>query len=414
DRESAGEPTFAIPRNLAAGTLKQLDPNDVAKRHLEIVFYGVGTCEPMATKPVSQLQLLQQLRAWGLPTIENPRAARGPDEMWKAVQAVGRERVKLGFPIDGAVIKLNEVSLQDQLGVTAQAPLWAIAYKFVPDRVETQIRAITLQIGRTGVLTPVAELTPVKIGGSNIARVSLFNRDEITRRDIRVGDFVYIEKAGEIIPAIASVDRTKRTPEIQPFVFPMDCPVCHTALVQALGEAAMRCPNLNCAAQVKRRIEHFASAACVNIPGLGPATVDKLVQQGRVKNVADLYRLRREDLLSLGGNVEKSTDRLLAAIEQSKHAELWRFIHGLGIPQVGAVTARGLARHFGGLAELAAAKREDFSRGDQPLISVAGESTSCSILAYFALAENRKTVHGLLAAGVNPVIPGESRFPVRR
>jgi DNA ligase (NAD+) len=404
EREGAGESPFAIPRNLAAGTLKQLDPVEVTKRKLEIVFYGVGACESQEVRPDSQLAFLHQLHAWGLPTIETPRSVRGADAMWQAVQALGRERMKLGFPIDGAVVKLNSVALQDQMGVTTQAPLWAMAYKFVPKKVESQIKAITLQVGRTGVLTPVAELVPVKLGGSTIARVSLFNRDEIARRDIRVGDFVCIEKAGEIIPAIASVDRVKRTPEIMSYVFPADCPVCHTSLIQAVGEAAMRCPNFNCAAQVKRRIEHFASAACVNISGLGPAMVDKLVQKGWVKNVADLYRLRREDLLSLGGNVEKSSDRLLAAIEQSKHAELWRFIHGLGIPQIGAVTARDLARHFHGLAELAGAKRGDFIRGDQPLIPGVGESVSRAVFAYFNQVENRSVVENLLASGVNPTM----------
>lgn len=401
ERESAGEPSFAIPRNLAAGTLKQLDPNEVAKRHLEIVFYGVGACEPLKMKPVSQMELLRQLKAWGLPTVENPRPVRGIDEAWKAVQAVGHERAKLGFPIDGAVIKLNDVSLQDQLGVTAQAPLWAIAYKFVPDRVETQIRAITLQIGRTGVLTPVAELAPVKIGGSHVARVSLFNRDEIARRDIRVGDFVYIEKAGEIIPAIASVDRVKRTPDVKPFVFPLVCPACNATLVQTSSEAATRCPNRDCPVQIEKRVEYFASKSCVNISGLGPATVGKLVGKGAVKNVADLYHLRREDLLSSNDNAAKSADRLLAAIEQSKRVELWRFIEGLGIPRVGETAARNLARHFGDLGKLAHAQPAEFLQSGQPMISGVSEVASRAIIAYFSLRENVEIVDRLVAADIH-------------
>ena len=402
ERESAGEPSFAIPRNLAAGTLKQLDPNEVAKRRLDIVFYGVGACEPMKLKPVSQMELLRQLKAWGLPTVENPRPARGADEAWKAVQAVGRERSKLGFPIDGAVVKLNEVALQDQMDVTTQAPLWAIAYKFVPDRVETQIRAITLQIGRTGVLTPVAEFAPIKIGGSNIARVSLFNRDEIARRDIRVGDFVYIEKAGEIIPAIASVDREKRTPEVKPFVFPVACPVCNAALVQASGEAAMRCPNRNCPGQIEKRVEYFASKSCVGISGLGPATIGKLVQKGVVKNVADLYSLRREELLSVGGSGAKSADRILVSIEQSKRADLWRFISGLGIPQVGERAAHTVARHFGDLSMLAHARSADILKNGRPVISGVGEGTSRALLVHFSVPENVEIVDRLVAAGVRP------------
>ncbi len=401
ERESAGEPPFAIPRNLAAGTLKQLDPNDVAKRRLEIVFYGVGACEPIKTKPASQLELLRQLHAWGLPTIENPRPARGADEAWKAVQAVGRERPKLGFPIDGAVIKLNDVSLQDQLGVTTQAPLWAMAYKFVPERVVAQIRAITLQIGRTGVLTPVAELAPVKIGGSNVARVSLFNRDEIARRDIRVGDYVYVEKAGEIIPAIASVDRAKRTPAIKPFVFPLVCPACNAALVQAPGEAVTRCRNRNCPVQIEKRVEYFVSKSCVGISGLGPVTVGKLVAKGTVKNIADLYSLRREELLAVGGGA-KSADRILASIEQSKGVERARFITGLGIPQVGEVAARALARHFGDLAALAHAQPAEFLREGRPVIPGVSEGASRAILAHFSLSENVEMVDRLVAAGVKP------------
>jgi DNA ligase (NAD+) len=404
ERESAGETPFAIPRNLAAGTLKQSDPNEVAKRRLEIVFYGMGACEPAKVRPTSQLDLLRQLHAWGLPTIDAPRPARGPEEMWRAVQAVGRERARLGFPIDGVVVKLNDVTLQDQIGVTTQAPLWAIAYKFEPARIETQVRAITLQVGRTGVLTPVAELVPVKIAGSTVARASLFNRDEIARRDIRVGDFVYVEKAGEIIPAISSVDRTRRAPDVVPYVFPLACPVCGTTLVQSVAEAAMRCPNTNCSAQIKRRVEYFASKSRVNISGLGPATVERLVDEGTVKDVADLYQLRSEDWISPSGSGGKSADRLLAAIEQSKRAELWRFIAGLGIPQVGEVGARCLGKHFGGLSQLADAKSEDFFREGRTVIPGISEETARAILSHFALPENRRVVDRLLAAGIQPAI----------
>ena len=401
ERESAGETLFAIPRNLAAGTLKQSDPTEVAKRKLEIVFYGVGACEPAQTRPESQLALLHQFHAWGLPTIEMPRPVRGVDAMWQAVQAVGRERAKLGFPIDGAVVKLDVVALQDQLGVTTQAPLWAIAYKFVPEKVETQIRSITLQVGRTGVLTPVAELVPVKVGGSTISRASLFNRDEIARRDIRVGDFVFIEKAGEIIPAIASVDRARRTPEIVPYVFPLRCPSCDSELKQNPGEAAMRCPSLNCPEQIKHRIGYFASANGVGISGLGPATVEKLVQKGLVKNIADLYRLRREDLLAINGSGGKSTEHLLAAIERSKRAELWRFINGLGIPNVGPATARNLARHFRGLEKMALMGTEDSAAKPKAIPGVT-DQTLQQVRDYFSSTENRELVQSLTLLGVDP------------
>ena len=404
ERESAGEAPFANPRNLAAGTLKQSDLGLVAQRRLEIVFYGCGACEPAEMRPDSQQALLRQFRAWGLPTVEAPRVVRGADAMWRAVQALGRERPHFNFPTDGAVVKLDAVALQEKIGVTAQAPLWAMAYKFATARAETQLRAITLQVGRTGVLTPVAELVPVRLGGSTNARASLFNGDEIIRRDIRVGDFVYVEKAGEIIPVIAGVNRARRGAETKPYVFPAVCPNCQGNLVRPVAEAAWRCPNSNCPAQVKRRVEHFASTACLAISGLGPATVDKLVQHGWVKNVADLYRLRREDLLSLGSNTGKSTDHLLRAIEQSKHAPLWRFIFGLGIPQVGEVASRALAQRFGGLVELMQASPEDFLREGRPMISGIGESTSRAIVAHFSQSENRTVVGNLLAFGIQPTV----------
>jgi DNA ligase (NAD+) len=405
EREDAGEAPFANPRNLAAGTLKQTDAAESARRRLEIVFYGCGACEPGAARPDSQLALLRQLRDWGLPTVESPRVVRGADEMWQAVQAVGRERLGFPFPTDGAVVKLNSVAGQQRVGVTPQAPLWAIAYKFAPERTETRLRAITLQVGRTGVLTPVAEFDPVQLGGATVARASLFNRDEIARRDIRVGDYVYVEKAGEIIPAIAGVNTARRSGESRPYVFPTTCPACNTLLVQRPGEVAVRCPDFNCPVQVRRRIEHFASEACVDIPGLGPAMIDHLIEDSGVKNVADLYRLRREDLSLAGAGTEKSPDRLLAAIERSKQAELWRFIHGLGIPQVGPVTSRCLARHFGSLAAFLQVRPADLLGNGQSLVPGLGEKAALAVLAYFGQTENRAMVADLLQLGVRPMAP---------
>jgi DNA ligase (NAD+) len=399
ERENAGEAPFANPRNLAAGTLKQLDAREVGQRRLEIVFYGHGACEPASACSDSQTALLQQLHAWGLPTIEAPKVVKGADAMWQAVQAIGRERTGYPFPTDGAVVKLNDGALQEQLGVTNQAPLWAMAFKFAPERGETRLKAITWQVGRTGVLTPVAELEPVQLGGSTVARASLYNRGEITRRDLRVGDMVYVEKAGEIIPTITGVDLSRRAAESRPGVFPATCPACQAALIQPGDGLAVRCPNAVCPAQVKRRLEYFASAAGVDIPGLGPALIDKLVDQGRIKSAADLYRLRREDLRALGNNGEKSADRLLAAIEKSKHAELWRFINGLGIPQMGERTAQDLARRFGGLDALARAERKDFSAAGGTRL---GEATISAILAHFAQPANRAVVAALLDAGVHP------------
>jgi DNA ligase (NAD+) len=354
ERELAGESRFANPRNLAAGTVRQLDSRDVTRRGLRIVFFGVGACEPAALRPVSQRALHAQVKEWGLPTVTEMWTARGIDDLGRAVDAASEARAGLPFPTDGAVIKLDSVPETQAAGTSDTAPRWALAYKFTPERAETELRAITLQVGRTGVLTPVAELVPVELSGSTVARATLHNADEIARKDIRVGDFVYLEKAGEVIPAVLGVNLSRRPAEAQPYRFPIACPVCYAPLARGEGEVAVRCPSHACPAQVRRRIEHFASKACLDIDGLGPATVEQLVENGWVKDFADLYRLRRDDLLTLGKHNEKSVDRLLAAIEKSKRAELWRVINGMGLPQVGASTAKDLARQcvdLPGLAE---------------------------------------------------------------
>ena len=405
EREKAGELPYATPRNLASGSLKEHDPQEAARRRLEIVFYGRGACKPAAARPDSQQALLRQLHAWGLPTVEAPRVVRGADAMWRAVQALGRERAGFRFPTDGAVVKLDEVALQDKVGVNEQAPFWAMAFKFTAPFVETQLRAITWQIGRTGVLTPVAEIEPVQLGGATVGRATLYNRDEIVRRDIREGDIVYVEKAGEIIPAVTGVNLARRGAESKPYVFPADCPACGTGLLHLAGEAALRCPNHDCPAQVRRRLEYFASAGCVGITGLGPALVDKLVVRGWVKTPADLYRLRREDLLTLGDNVGRSTDRLLDAIAKSRRAELWRFIRGLGIPQVGETGARELARRFGSLPDLAQVRESDLLSAGGPLILGVGEAAAQAVIEFFQQPQSQSIVADLEALGVRPVAP---------
>lgn len=380
EREAAGQPRFANPRNLAAGTLRQLDPTEVRRRGLQVVFFGFGACEPASALPPRQSDLAAHFRAWGLPAINESWPARGVAELWRAIGACRAAKNGFAFPIDGAVVKVDELALQRELGAADHFPRWAIAYKFAPEQVETQVLAITVQVGRTGVLTPVAELAPVELGGSTIARATLHNRDEIARKDIRVGDTVVIEKAGEIIPAVVSVNRAKRPPSAQPFAFPSQCPECGGAVGARPGEVAVRCANQACSAQLRRRLEHFAAKECVGIEGLGPAMIDTLVAKGWVKELPDLYRLKRADLLSLGLNNEKSVDRLLASIERSKRAELWRVIYGLGLPQVGAAAARDLARKHRTLEALAAA-----------------EPTQAPVIA------------GLLAVGVQPATPAAAR-----
>jgi DNA ligase (NAD+) len=353
ERELAGEPRFANPRNLAAGTVRQSDARDVARRGLQVVFFGIGECVPAAARPRSQRELHAAIQAWRLPGVEEFWPARGIDELLRGLDTLGTARSKLAFATDGAVIKLDSVAQQDALGASETAPRWALAYKFAPERVETELLAITLQVGRTGVLTPVAELAPVQVAGSRIARATLHNREEIARKDLRIGDHVYVEKAGEVIPAIVGVNLARRPPAAKPFAFPMACPDCYTGLARSDAEVSVRCPNFGCPAQVRRRVEHFASKGCMDIDGLGPATIESLVGNGWVKDLPDLYRLQRADLLTLGKHTEKSVDQLLAAIEKSKRAELWRVIHGMGLPQVGASTAKDLARQCGTLPGLA-------------------------------------------------------------
>jgi DNA ligase (NAD+) len=403
EREAVGESPFANPRNLAAGTVRQTDPEEIGRRGLDVIFYGFAACEPAAAAPGTQRELHERMRAWGLPVFERYWTARDADEMWTAVQAVGHERAHLGFPTDGAVVKLDPVPLQRELGATATAPRWAVAYKFAPDRVETQLLAITVQVGRTGLLTPVAELAPVTLAGTTVARATLHNAGEIARNDFRVGDFVYVEKAGEIIPAVVGVNLERRTSAIQSYVFPAACPVCGAAIAPMGEEAARRCPNAACPAQVRGRVEHFASKAGVEIAGLGPTLIAALVEKGRVRTIADLYRLHADDLVVSGRKADKSADRLIVAIAASKRAELWRFIHGLGIPRVGEAAAKVLARRFGSLAALAAAQPGNLVAGRESVIPGLGAATALAVRDYLADPQNRALLAELQAAGVNPV-----------
>ena len=403
EREEAGEPLYANPRNLAAGTIKQLDSKEVARRKLEIVLYGIGYCEPAVAE--TQSEFLALVKQWGLPTVERFWPVQGIDEAWKAVGELDHLRHTFAYGTDGAVTKLDSFTLRREAGSTAKSPRWAIAYKFEPERAETRINAITVQVGRTGVLTPVAELEPVILAGTTVARATLHNKDEIARKDIRLGDYVLVEKAGEVIPAVIEVNLKRRAPECVPYQFPGQCPVCGTAAVQLEGEVAMRCPNLSCPAQVRRRLTHFVSKACLDIDGLGTAMIDELVERGWVKELPDLFQLKRDDLMTLGKNVGKSTDNLLAAIEAAKHCELWRLIHGLGIPHVGVSASKDLAAHFCGIEPLADAKLEDFIANKESVISGIGETMARAIVGFFSEPKNRALVTELLRIGVQPQAP---------
>lgn len=317
ERVEAGEEPLAHPRNVAAGTMKSKDADEVARRTLSVVFYGVGAWEGAMKEPETQVEWYALMRAWGLPGVE-AAVVRG-NEVWSAVETLGRERKELGFPTDGVVVKVNSRAEQRQLGESGEAPRWAVAYKFPPERVTTRVRAITLQIGRTGVITPVAELEPVRVGGSTVARATLHNAEEIARRDVRAGDYVFVEKAGEIIPVIAGVDVSRRGDDVVAFKFPEACAECGTGLVKE--GAAVRCPHAGCAAQVRKRVEFFVSKEGVGIRGMGPALIGRLVAEGKLKGVANIYRLTKEDV----------PERVWAEIERSRTVELERVLAGLGV-----------------------------------------------------------------------------------
>lgn len=400
-REEAGLETFANPRNLAAGTVKLLDPAEVAKRPLDIVLYGIGYCS--AEVATSQGAFHELLKAWKVPTVERLWRAEGIDAAWEAIQQLDTARKSFAYATDGAVVKLDSFGRQREAGATSKAPRWAIAYKYAPERAETRLRAITIQVGRTGVLTPVAELDPVPLAGTTVARATLHNEDEITRKDIRVGDFVLVEKAGEIIPAVLGVNLARRDAESEPFHFPESCPECATPVVKLPGEVAWRCPNLTCPAQVRRRIEHFASKQCMDIEGLGEAVVDQLVTRGLARTISDVYRLRIQNLETLDKFGEKSSRNLIGAIEASKRAELWRLIHGLGIPGVGSSSAKDLARHFRTISALVAATEEELL-----LLEGVGEKTARAIRAFFNEPANRILIDELRDLGVEPPAPPQA------
>ena len=400
EQEAAGEETFAHPRNLAAGTLKSADPAEVVERRLSVVIHGWGAWEG-APSPLSQQVFHTRVKAWGLPAMTDFRVVGTGDAVWAAVLALGRDRARLGYPIDGAVVKLDQTDLRAQVGEDAAAPRWAIACKYAPERAVTRLRGIVIQVGRTGVLTPVAEFDPVELGGSTVARATLHNRDEITLRDIRVGDFIEVEKAGEIIPAVVGVQFERRPADAKPYLFPVRCPSCDVPVDARAGEAAVRCPNTRCPAQRQRRLEHFASAQAVDIKGLGPVIIAALIKGGAVQSPVDIYRLGRADLLAAEGVGEKTADRLLAEIERSKTAELWRFVHGLSIPRAGAVTSRQLARLAGDLS--------GFARlGGSRLTEAVGPAAAEAVTEFLSREENQADLRTMQAAGVRPKAPSGS------
>jgi len=394
EREERGEDLYANPRNLAAGTIKLLDTRLVAQRNLAVVVYGVGRCEPDFLESQSELQ--ERLLEWGLPVVERYWRVDGIEAVWESIEELDGMRPQFAYPTDGAVIKVDSRKLQREAGSTAKAPRWAIAYKFETEKAMTTLRKISLQVGRTGAVTPVAHLDPVELAGTTVARATLHNEDEIRRKDIREEDWVMVEKAGEIIPQVISVDLEKRGKDSVAFDFPKECPACGTTLQRLPDEAVWRCPNAaSCPPQVRRRIEHYASRSCLDIENLGKSVVDQLVSQGLVENIVDLYRLRKDDLMSLEKFAEKSSDNLLRAIDASKEAEVWRLLHGLGIPNVGVGMAKDLVREFGGIPALMNASTEELENTDG-----VGTIVAASIQSFFAEPKNQHLVEELAGLGL--------------
>lgn len=353
EREEAGEPTFANPRNSTAGTLKLLDSKVVAKRPLDIVFYGLADATGIAVQ--SQTDMHDLLTRAGLRKADHIWHAGTAEELIAAIRELDEKRKALPYETDGAVIKVNSFVDQNELGFTSKAPRWAIAYKYQPEQAETQLLSVDIQVGRTGALTPVARLTPVLVSGSTVSNATLHNFEEIERKDIRVGDYVIIEKAGEIIPAVVSVKTEKRKGSEQPIPVPTHCPICGTGVRKDEEQVVIRCPNPHCPEVVKRRIEHFVSRGAMDISGLGESVVAQLVDLKLVQDVADLYALDQIKLSSLERVGTKSIDNYLKAIEQSKAQSPAKLVFGLGILHVGAGGARKLLEHFGGIDAIAQA-----------------------------------------------------------
>jgi DNA ligase (NAD+) len=390
-REKAGLEPFANSRNATAGALKLLDSREVAKRPLSIVLYGLGEARPQIVH--AQSQAFDLFKRLGLPEPHWSKLCRSDEEILDAIGELDGIRASFGFATDGAVVKLDDFAQRQKLGSTSKAPRWAIAYKFSAERAETLLREVTFQVGRTGTVTPVAELAPVHLSGTTVSRATLHNFGEIARKDIRVGDFVWVEKAGEIIPAVIGVNLDKRPRSACPIEVPEHCPVCGSTLKRE--GAFIRCINRKCDAQLKRALRHFAHRGAMDIEGLGDAMIAQLVDEGLVASIGDLYRLKTDRLKTLERMGSKSAANLLEGIRKSKEQPLWRLIFGLGIPQVGAGLARTLEKAFESMDALAAATLEQLET-----VPDVGPIVAGSIYGFFKEKENQRTVGELAQFGL--------------
>ncbi|TYS16938.1 NAD-dependent DNA ligase LigA [Rossellomorea vietnamensis] len=398
-KEEREEEPFANPRNAAAGSLRQLDPRIAASRNLDIFLYAIA--DVGETGVVSHSSGLDRLDEFGFKTNKERRKCSTIDEVIEYVEGWVERRPDLQYDIDGIVIKVDSLELQERLGTTAKSPRWAVAYKFPAEEVVTRLKDIELSVGRTGVVTPTAILEPVRVAGTTVQRASLHNEDLIREKDIKIGDYVVVKKAGDIIPEVVNVLEERRTGEEQDFRMPEECPECGSGLVRLEGEVALRCINPKCPAQIREGLIHFVSRTAMNIDGLGEKVISQLFQEGLIEDVADIYRLEREQLLQLERMGEKSVDNLLNAIEASKTNSLEKLLFGLGIRHVGAKAAKTLAQEFETIDTLM-----DASKDELTAINEIGDKMADAVVAYFEKEEAIELIGELKAAGVNTEYKG--------
>ncbi len=392
---------FANPRNAAAGSLRQKDPNVTAERKLSLFVFNLQLCEGKAFS--SHDETLTFLKELGFPVSPSYNAFSNMKDAFLEIERLGELRETLPFDIDGAVVKINDFSSRVILGETSKFPKWAIAYKYPAETKETRLTDIFIQVGRTGVLTPNAELEPVRLAGTTVRKATLHNDDNIKQKDIRIGDIVRVRKAGDIIPEVLESVPEKRTGEERVFSMPKECPVCGTGIVRVEGEAAHRCPNLECPAQILRNIVHFASKDAMDIEGLGPQIVNLLLENKLIEKVSDIYELKAEQIASLDRMGQKSADNLISAIEASKQQELARLIYALGIRQIGKKAGKILAKNFKTMSRMMEATVEDFVN-----IFEIGEISGKSVVDFFSSEANRTLIEKLMQHGVNMEYQDES------
>ncbi len=401
NRITAGDEPFANARNAAAGSLKQLDPREAAKRPLDLIIYGVGFLESTeGLSLITHAESLSWLASLGFKTPARTWFCRSTDDILSALQELEQVRGTFDYETDGAVIKLNDIALRELAGFTSKAPRWAMAYKYAAEQAETKLNAITIQVGRTGALTPVAELEPVFLAGSTISRATLHNEDELRRKDIRIGDTVIIEKAGEVIPAVVRVVLEKRAGDETVFEFPKVCPECQGRIERAItpggSGVVWRCQNSQCPAQVRGRLEHWCARGAMDIEGGGEVLVKQLVRQGLAHDVSDLYQLSLEQISGLERMGEKSARNFLEGLAASKSRDLWRLLFGLGIVHVGAGSAKSLGRHFVSLDALAGASHIKLAQIDD-----VGEVIADSLVRWFGDPKNQALIERLRLMGLN-------------